>query len=88
MTFLKSALATGALAAALAAGSMVPAASAAVACNAFGECWHTDRHVAYPANVGVTWHADNWARFHHRDYHWRGYHDGRGYWRNGIWITF
>jgi len=37
-------------------------------------------------------HPDDWYFHRHwdsdRDYHWRGYHEGRGYWRNGVWITF
>ena len=38
------------------------------------------------------YHPDDWY-FHRRwegdrDHRWRDYHEGRGYWRNGVWITF
>ena len=42
--------------------------------------------------VHVTYHPDSWYWHrdwdHDHDYHWRGHHDGRGYWRNGVWIAF
>jgi hypothetical protein len=65
-------------------------ASAYVACNHEGDCWHTEDRVAVP---GVTFdiHPDDWY-FHRnwegdREHHWRAYHEGRGYWRNGVWVT-
>lgn len=60
-------------------------ASAYVACNRAGDCWHTnDRDFQH--GWGITVHPDNWHwRGHH--YRWRE-HEGRGYWRNGVWITF
>jgi hypothetical protein len=65
-------------------------ASAYVACNAAGDCWHTDRHVAVPG-VTFSYHPDDWYFHRHwdgdRDHHWREYHEGRGYWRDGVWIT-
>jgi len=68
---------------AISAGS----ASAAVVCNGYGECWHTHRHYNYPARFGIVVHDDNWRWGHRRHYRWHE-HDGRGYWRNGIWVTF
>ena len=65
------------------------AASARVVCNADGDCWHTDRVYNAPG-VHFTTHPDDWY-FHQdwerdHDHHWRGYHEGRGYWRGGVWI--
>lgn len=62
-------------------------ASAWVACNREGECWHTHDRYAYRGEWGVVIHPDGW-RWRDRDhFRWRE-HEGRGYWRNGIWITF
>ena len=67
------------------------AASAYVVCNHEGDCWHSDQRYRYH-DVRVDVHPDNWYFHrdwdHDRDYHWRGHHDGRGYWRNGVWIQF
>ena len=89
MTFLRSTLMKGAFAAALATGALVSSvASADVACNRWGECWHVNDRFAYPAGVGITFHADDWGRYHHRGYHWRHDRFDRGYYRNGVWIAF
>ena len=80
-----------ALGASVAAGALIAMAapaSAYVACNREGDCWHTDSRVAVPG-VTFDFHPDDWY-FHQRwdrDRHFRDYHEGRGYWRNGIWIT-
>ena len=80
------------LAGGLSLGALVAVAapaSAYVACNAAGDCWHTDRRVVAPG-VTFTYHPDDWYFHRHWDdgrYHWREYHEGRGYWRNGVWIT-
>jgi len=60
VTFLKSALAKGALIAAVAGGTLALAtvASADAACNRWGECWHVHDRLAYPRNLGVVWHPD------------------------------
>jgi hypothetical protein len=72
----------------LAAGS----ASARVVCNDDGDCWHTDRAYHYGSDVHARYHPDNWYFHndwdHDHDHHWRGHREGRGYWRNGVWITF
>ena len=64
-------------------------ASAYVYCNS-GDCWHSDdRFRAH--GVTVERHPDDWYFHQHwdrdRDHHWHDYHDGRGYWRGGVWIT-
>ncbi|HEY4078591.1 MAG TPA: hypothetical protein VGM26_16805 [Rhizomicrobium sp.] len=77
----------GAIVAAGALATTVGSASAYVACNRSGDCWHTsDRH-GYRSGWGVTVHDDGW-RWRGRDhYRWRE-HSGRGYWRSGVWVTF
>ena len=64
-------------------------ASAYVVCNRDGDCWHTESRVTVPG-VTFSWHPDDWY-FHQRwdrdDRHFREYHEGRGYWRGGVWIT-
>jgi hypothetical protein len=67
-------------------------ASAYIACNDYGDCWHTESHWRAPG-MRFEYHPDDWYFHRHwdedRDRHWRSdYHEGRGYWRNGIWITF
>ena len=79
---LGAAIAAGALA--VTAGS----ASAYVACNGDGDCWHTESRVAVPG-VHFDYHPDDWY-FHQRwddHHHFRDYHEGRGYWRSGVWVT-
>jgi hypothetical protein len=65
-------------------------AFARVVCNDNGDCWHTDSSYHYGVHVRTypdTWYFhQDWD--HDRDHHWRGHHEGRGYWRNGVWITF
>jgi len=81
-TALGTSIAAGALVA------MAAPASAYVACNREGDCWHTDSRAAVPG-VTFSYHPDDWY-FHQRwdsNRHFRDYHEGRGYWRNGIWIT-
>ena len=62
-------------------------AAAAIACNAEGECWHVRHHYAYRPEFGVVIHSDDWRWGPSERYTWRE-HEGRGYWRNGVWITF
>lgn len=64
----------------------VPAA-AYVDCNG-NDCWHTDHRFAAPG-ITIEHHPDDWYFHQHWDHdrHWHDYHDGRGYWRNGVWIT-
>jgi len=74
----------------LAAGiSLATPASAYIVCNREGDCWHTDARVRAPGVILET-HPDDWYFHRHwdedRDHHWREYHEGRGYWRGGVWI--
>ncbi len=81
---------TGAVAAVLgicALAATTTVAEARIACSRFGDCWQVRDRYDYPSTLGVRYYGDNW-RWRNRGYHWRGYHDGRGYWRNGIWVTF
>ena len=92
MISVKKTITTG-IAAVLGVGalSMAVPASAYVVCNAAGECWRTHTHYDYQPTYGVTVYDDNWYRAHRHDhaYHWRsGWHDGRGYYRDGVWVSF
>ena len=64
-------------------------ASAYVACNRDGDCWHTESRYRAPG-VRFDYHPDDYY-FHQRwdggNRHWRNYHGGRGYYRGGVWIT-
>lgn len=62
-------------------------ASAAVVCNAEGACWHVRHPYTYPPAAGVVVHPNNWRWGPNEHYAWRD-HPGRGYWRNGVWVTF
>jgi hypothetical protein len=70
----------------LSAGS----AAAYVACNHEGDCWHTEARVTTPG-VTFDYHPDDWYFHRHwdsdREHHWRDYHEGRGYYRGGVWVT-
>lgn len=66
-------------------------ASARLACDYYGDCWHTDSRYgryydpyAYDGYGYRGYHEDGWYRRHRwdRDYGWRGYrpYDRYGYW--------
>ena len=81
-----------AFAAMLAVGGLTVAAtgaSAYVVCNSEGDCWHVKDRYTYQPTFGVVVHDDDWKWDDHDAvrYHWRE-HEGRGYWHNGVWITF
>jgi hypothetical protein len=64
-------------------------ASAYIACNDAGDCWHTDTRYS-PPGVTFAYHPDDWYFHRHWGddrYHWRDYHEGRGYYRGGVWVT-
>ena len=63
------------------------AASAAVVCNAEGECWHVKHAYKYRPEFGISIHPNDWRWGENDHYRWRE-HSGRGYWRNGVWIRF
>jgi len=62
-------------------------ASAAIVCNADGACWHVKRAYTYPAEAGIVVHPNRWHWGAREHFTWRE-HVGRGYWRNGVWVTF
>ena len=62
-------------------------ASAYVVCNRWGECWHVHNRYNYNPGFGIVVHDDNWRWRNGDRYRWHE-HTGRGYWRNGVWITF
>ena len=60
---MKQALATAAVAAALAIGTVAFTASSALAdivCNDEGDCWHVKERPTFPSGVTVTVHPDDW----------------------------
>jgi hypothetical protein len=63
------------------------AASAAIVCNGAGYCWHTHEAYVYPPSVGVVVHPDTWTWGPNDHFAWHE-HAGRGYWRDGVWVTF
>jgi hypothetical protein len=62
-------------------------ASAAIVCNREGACWHVRHPYRYQPGWGVVVHPDSWRWGPNEHYAWRE-HPGRGYWRNGVWVTF
>jgi hypothetical protein len=76
-------LVLGAVIGAGALAATAGSASAYVACNRAGDCWHTDSRDFRPS-FGITIHDNDWRLARHN--HWHE-HAGRGYWRNGVWIT-
>jgi len=62
-------------------------ASAAVVCNRAGECWHTQADYVYKPEFGLVVHPNDWKWGADEHFVWRE-HEGRGYWRDGVWITF
>ena len=75
-------LATGALALS-AAG-----ASAEIACNDEGECWHIKGKADfYKPEHGIHIHPDSWKWGEKEHFKWREHEgEGRGYWKSGVWI--
>ena len=77
------------LAGAIATGALVSVAGGANAytvCNG-RECWHSDTRISHPG-VHFAYHPDNWYTGHAKAYRWHEAHDGRGYWRGGVWVGF
>ena len=82
-------LALGLLAGAGALVALASPASAYLACNRDGDCWHTESAPRVPG-VKFETHPDDWYFHQHwdgADRHYRDYHTGRGYYRSGVWIT-
>jgi hypothetical protein len=84
--YLATAGATAVIGAAAIVASSAPA-SAAIACNNRGECWHVRGDYAYRPEFGVVVHPDGWRWGRREHFRWRE-HAGRGYWRDGVWIQF
>jgi hypothetical protein len=96
-------LSTSAIAALVGVGAMAIAsspASARTVCNTDGDCWHESSQYEYPTTLGVRFYGDDYRVTHHdlerandqdralNHYSWRENHDGRGYYRQGLWVTF
>jgi hypothetical protein len=62
-------------------------ASAAIVCNEDGDCWHSKEKYEYRPDFGVRVYTDDWKWDDDHKYRWRE-HEGRGYWRKGVWIDF
>src|SRR5947209_4307697 len=64
-------------------------ASAAIVCNAAGECWHVRNAWRYPPEAGIVIHPEGWRWGVGEKFVWRE-HEGRerGYWRDGVWVKF
>ena len=62
-------------------------ASAYIACNREGDCWHVKERYTYHPEFGVTIHPDSWKWGRRAHYQWRE-HEGRGYWLKGVWTEF
>jgi len=80
-------IAIAAAAAAIGLTAMATGASAAIVCNREGDCWHVKGRYNYRPEFGITVHPNNWRWGVGERWRWRE-HEGRGYWRNGIWIRF
>lgn len=79
-----------ALAALLGAGTLALAtsgASARIVCNEDGDCWHVRDAYEYQPGFRLTIHPDDWRWGENDRYRWRE-HEGRGYWRGGVWVQF
>jgi len=65
------------------------AASAEIVCNEEGDCWHVEERYEYRPEFRLYVYPDDWKWEEHENtkYRWRE-HDGRGYWRNDIWVEF
>ena len=98
MTRIGKFLTYGAVAASLTIGSLAAftsSASAHVVCNRAGDCWSTHTRYQYPATQGIRFYNDRYNNEQYRNRHWRGHdrnwrgenHD-RGYYNNGLWVTF
>jgi hypothetical protein len=59
-------------------------ASAAVVCSG-NVCWHAKEKYDYPPSAGVVIHEDSWKAG--PDVTFRE-HEGRGYWKGGVWSSW
>jgi hypothetical protein len=78
-------IATAALLAAGALALAATSASAEIACNNDGECWHIKGKFNYKPEHGVHVHPDSWKWAANEHFKWHE-HKGHGYWHSGVWI--
>jgi hypothetical protein len=82
-------LTTAAILGASALAFMATDASAAIACNAYGECWHVRKPWKYPMEAGVVIHPEGWKWGPSEKFVFKEHvGTGRGYWKNGVWVRF
>lgn len=93
MISVKRVLSATTIAALMAGGALMATAAPAAArivCNNEGDCWHTDARPAPVPGIRFSLHPDDWYFHQHwdndRDHHYRDYHEGRGYYKGGVWI--
>ena len=93
MTLLKTAVSAAAMTLLMGSGALIATtapAAARMVCNNSGDCWHTDNRYSYDHQVGARYHNDDW--YFHQTWndqrHYREPHEGRGYYKSGIWIGF
>jgi hypothetical protein len=93
MISVRRVLSASAIAALVGAGALMVTAAPATArvvCNNEGDCWHTDSVPRHVPGVTFNVHPDDWYFHQHwdsdRDRHFRDYHEGRGYYRGGVWV--
>ncbi len=60
-------------------------AAADIVCNDDGDCWHVRQRIEYRPEYRLRVYPDNWRWRETDRYRWRE-HEGRGYWRGGVWI--
>jgi len=96
----KSLIIKGAVAALLAAGTMMTSSAGAqserttyVVCNQYDECWKVhERLTTYPSDVQVVIHDDAWYQAHEHDTHWHWMaepSDDHGWYdKDGAWHAF
>ena len=79
----------GAAAATGIALALTVSASAYVVCNG-SDCWYSQGRIRAPG-VTFQFHPDDWYFHQHwdsdRDHHWHDLHEGRGYWKSGVWVS-
>jgi hypothetical protein len=61
--------------------------SAAIVCNAEGDCWKAKEKHKYPPHANVTIYDDDYV-IDTKKYRWREARPGPGFWRGGVWIDF
>jgi hypothetical protein len=76
---------TTALLVAASALALATTASADVVCNDEGDCWHIKGRADYKPEFKLHVHPDSWKWGEKEHYRFHE-HEGRGYWRSGVWI--